>query len=295
MKANLKLLSLIGMMIVLCITGCNPVAAQPAPAQAALTASPLAAIVTGAAERLNAGDLEGSMAYFADGATYHIIGLPTGEENLKGKEAIRGMFEENIGSHFKMLVDVVKIEGDTVTTLTTTWHDFTRQIGIAPLEATELYVIKDGKISKVTWTLTPGSQERINFAFETAQAPTPALSEAADITVTIEGNRCRYDGPMTVKPGEIKAAMDVKDLDKETYAVTFFNLDEGKTFDDLMAATQGFQPAWAHMIGESEAGLPGKRNTFLFLAKQGPLYVVCWSKPPDMAIGGLGPIAVEGK
>jgi hypothetical protein len=294
MKANLYQITLIGIVLILCVAGCTSGAAQQAPGQAALASSPLAAPVLGAADRLNAGDLDGSMAFFADEATYHIIGLPTGEENLKGKEAIRGMYEENIGSHFKMLVNVVKIEGNTVTTLTTTWHDFTRQIGVAPLEATEVYLIKDGKIANVTWTLTPGSQERINFAFETAQAPTPTPTEAVDITVTIEGNKCRYDGPMTVNPGKLRVAIDVRDVDKEAYAVTFFNLEAGKTFADLMGATyQPVPPDWAHMVGESEAGRPGKRNTFNFSVEKGPVYVICWSKPPDAAIGGLGPIEVE--
>jgi ketosteroid isomerase-like protein len=294
MQVNLNQLTLIGMVLVLCLAGCTPGAAQQPAAPAALTASPLTAIVTGAAERLTAGDLEGSLAFYADDAVFEVNGLPTGPETYKGKEAISAVWKENIGSHFKELVEVLKIEGDTVTTHTTSWHDFTRQIGVAPLEATEVYVIKNGKIASETWTLTPGSQERINFAFETAQAPTPAPIEATDITVTIEGNRCRYDGPMTVKPGEVSVAIDVKDLDKEAYAVTFFNLEAGKTYDDLWAATPGLQPAWAHMIGISEAGRPGQRNTFKFAVEKGPIYLICWSKPPDAAIGGLGPIAVDG-
>jgi hypothetical protein len=63
---------------------------------------------------------------------------------------------------------VLKVEGDTVTTRTTTWHDFTRQIGVAPLEAIEVYVIENGQIASAMWTLSPESLAKLQAALATS-------------------------------------------------------------------------------------------------------------------------------
>ena len=41
-----------------------------------------------------------------------------------------------------------------MTAHTRTWVDFTRELGIAPLEATEVHIVEDGKIKSGTWTPT---------------------------------------------------------------------------------------------------------------------------------------------
>lgn len=41
-----------------------------------------------------------------------------------------------------------------MTTRTQTWVDFTREADIAPLVATETYIVEDGLIRNVTWTPT---------------------------------------------------------------------------------------------------------------------------------------------
>jgi hypothetical protein len=71
---------------------------------------------------------------------------PTGVEIYRGKEGIRPIWEECIGSHFKMEVEIVSVTGDVVNARSKTWHDFTRQLGVAPNEFVETYVVKDGKI-----------------------------------------------------------------------------------------------------------------------------------------------------
>jgi hypothetical protein len=125
---------------------------------------------------------------------------------------------------------------------------------------------------------------------KTPQDPAPA------ITVTFEGGKCAYAGPKTVPSGQvINVTMDVKDQDKVAYAVYFMSLDAGKTFDDLKEAAMKLSapPSWAHTEGASEGGLPGKINTFTtFITKglKGPLYLLCFSKPPDNLIGSYGPI-----
>jgi hypothetical protein len=86
--------------------------------------------------------------------------------------------------------------------------------------------------------------------------------------------------------------MDVQDQNKDKYALTFFNLEPGKGFDDLMASTiQAGPPDWADLLTLHEL-LPGKNSQFDITIDQGHVYVVCWSKPPDLAIGSIGPFAV---
>ena len=126
-----------------------------------------ASVVKAASERLSAGDLEGYLALWADDGTFQVVGLPSGPETYKGKEQLRSEFTDEIANHIEIQVEVLKVEGDTVTTRTTSWHDFTRQIGVAPLEATEVYVIKNGQIASETWTLSPESLDKLQAALVT--------------------------------------------------------------------------------------------------------------------------------
>ena len=301
MKMQLKELAVIVLVLVWGLAGCAPGATPPPPTQAPPAVSPLAAAVMGAAERLNAGDLEESLAFWADDALFYVFGLPTGSEIYTGKEQIRAALKENVASHFKEQVEILSVEGEAVTTRTTTWHDFIRQIGAAPLVATETYVMKNDKIASLTWTISPDSLAKLKPALATALPPAPASTPAAPsqapasaMTITIAGGTCTYDGPPAVRPGEVAVTLDVKDRDKEAYALYYFTLDSGKGLDDLMAATVSpYPPGWAHVVSGNESGLPGKQTSYSIKVSTGPLYLICWSKPPDLAIGGLGPFEVS--
>lgn len=302
----------IGMIVPALVAACTPSPTAPAavpptvlptavpPTAVPLDAGPLAAIVQGAAERLNAGDLEGSLAYWADDAVFYCFGLPTGNEVYAGKEQIRPVWEENIGSHFKEEVEILQIKGDAVTARTTTWHDFTRQLGVAPMVATEVYVIEDGKIASLTWTITAESLARLKPALLAVLPPAPTADPAAEppvpgsaLTVTVAGGVCTYDGPAVLARGKVAVTLDVKDRDKTAYALYFFTLDEGRGFDELMAATMdSHPPSWAPVVYGYEGGRPGKLSTFSMTVDEGPLYWICFSKPPDLAIGGAGPIEI---
>jgi len=320
MKTQLKPLSVTLLVLVLGITGCIAPATQPPPTQAPVpeatatapqpppteapvtqatpTANLPSATVMGMTERLNAGDLEGAMAYWADDAVVYFFGLPpTGTEIYKGKEQFRPVFEENVASHLQWEVDIRSITGDEVNAQAKTWHDFTRQLGVAPLEATEVYVIHDGKIVTYAWTLTEESLARLKPALAEVMPPEPPAAPpsenpVSELTVTISEGACIYDGPMTLQAGEIKVTMDVKDQDKTLYALTFFTLDPDKDVLDLMASTPGADPPpWSDMISIHTLGA-GKSATFNFTVEEGPVYGVCWSQPPDLPIGALGPFTV---
>jgi hypothetical protein len=291
------------LLVLLLAAGCTARAAAPTPTeetpiQPTVTSVPISAAVMGYAERLNAGDLEGSLAYFNDDAIFYVLGLPpTGTEIHTGKEQIRTMLEENVASHFKMEVEVLSVVGDVVTTWTTTWHDFTREIGAAPLEATEVYVIEDGKIATESWHITEGSLDRLKAALAEVMPaepePAPAVGvPISEMTVTFAKGTCTYDGPLALQAGEIAVTMDVQDQDKEKYAFTAFNLAPDKDIADLMASTiQPAPPSWADMLSLHEVP-PGKNSQFNITIENGPVYVVCWSKPPELTIGSIGPFAV---
>jgi hypothetical protein len=263
------------------------------------TASLPAATVMGMVERMNAGDLEGALAYWADDAVVYFYGLPpTGTEIYRGKEQIHSVFEENVSSHLQWEVDIRSIVGDEVNARAKTWHDFTRQLGVAPLEATEVYLINDGKIVTYAWTVTEESLARLKPALAEVMPSEPPAAPSSEnpvseMKVTISEGACTYDGPMTLQAGEIQVTMDVKDQDKTLYALTFFNLAQDKDFADLMASTpESGPPAWADMISIHTLGA-GKSETYSFTVEEGPVYGICWSQPPDLPMGALGPFSIS--
>jgi len=311
MKGQLKQLVVIAVALLLVVAGCSPSAAalpptptsvppmQPPPIPATATVSPISTTVLGMVERMNAGDLDGVMAYWADDAIVYFFGLPpTGTEIYKGKGQIRPVFEECIGSHFKWAVEISSVVGDVVNAQAKTWHDFTRQLGVAPLEYTDVYVVKNGKIVAYASTVTEESLVRFKPALAKVMPPEPPATPSSekpvsDLKVTISGGTCNYDGPMALQAGEIKVTWEVKDQDRDLYALTSFSLAPDKDMLDLMAATvRSAPPSWSNMLLYKELG-PGKSETYTFTVKEGPVYLVCWSKPPDLPIGGLGPFVVK--
>jgi hypothetical protein len=136
----------------------------------------LGGIVEVMAKSLNAGDVEGALAYFTDNATVKLNGVPPDmPDGYRGKTRIRQWFKDLLAAHFEIKVEVQKVEGDTVTSKTSTWQDTTRQLGVAPLVATEVYEIKNGKIASLTWTISPESLAKLQAALP---APTPAPTKS---------------------------------------------------------------------------------------------------------------------
>jgi hypothetical protein len=71
-----------------------------------------------------------------------------------------------------------------------------------------------------------------------------------------------------------------------------FNLDADKDILDLMASTVQMPPSWADILLMEEQKL-GTNNTYTFTVEKGTVYLICWSKPPDLPIGNTGPIEVS--
>ncbi len=131
-----------------------------------------AAVVSALAEAVNAGDVDAAMALFAADAVVKLVGLPPPlhePDTYTGAEEIRAWFEGLVAQNFEIEVEILKVEGDTVTTETSTWSDPTRELGVAPLVATEVYTVQDGKIKGFTWTITDCSLAMLEGAMALEQ------------------------------------------------------------------------------------------------------------------------------
>jgi len=123
-----------------------------------------ASVVAALEEAMNAGDVDAAMVLFTDDA---VVNLAFVDETYTGAEEIRAWFEELVAANFEIQIEVLQVDGDTVTTKTTTWIDFTREMGIAPLVATEVYALQDGKITGFTWTPTDETVGKIQTVLAT--------------------------------------------------------------------------------------------------------------------------------
>jgi hypothetical protein len=305
MKKILSRVAVLLVVLALGITGCSRQAVQPAPEPTpTVMPSPetkpetASEIIQDMVARMNAGDVEGSLAYFADDAMAYIIGLPpTGMEVYAGKEQIHALWQDSVANHFQWEVNITSTNGDIVNVNAKTWHDFTRQLGVAPLEYIDVYEVKDGKITTYGTTITADALARFKPAFAEVVPPEEPASPSteqpvSEMTVTIAGGTCTIDNPAPLQAGEIEITLNIKDQNKDLYALTMFNLDADKDLLDLMASTVGMPPSWGDILLMEEQK-PGTSNTYTFTIEKGLVYMICWSKPPDLPIGNAEPIEVK--
>ena len=306
MKTQWSIL-LIAVMILAGSAGCAAPTSQPTATPVPATEMPAGQgaqpgignqeIVQNMIERLNAGDVEGSLAYFASDAMVYMMGFPpAGIEMYLGKDQIRSIWQDSVNNHFQWEVNIEYAKGDLVNVQAKTWHDFTRQLGVAPLEYEDVYEVIDGKIKTYGTWLTEESLARFKPAFIAAMPPEPTATPfsgtpGSEITVTTAGDTCTTEAPAALKAGEVKVNWAVQDQNNSKYALTLFTLDPDKDILDLMVSTFGLPPTWGEIVLVDELG-PGESGTYSFQLEKGPLYLICWSQPPDMPIGNAGPIPV---
>jgi hypothetical protein len=121
-------------------------------------------VVTAFYEALNTDDVDASTVFYADDA---VVRFPDDDETLTGLEQIHPWIEWLLGVNFVIEAESIQVEGDTVTVAIRTWADPSRELGIAPLEGTDVYVIKDGKIASQTSAYTEESKAKIQAALAT--------------------------------------------------------------------------------------------------------------------------------
>ena len=113
--------------------------------------------------------IDESLRWYADDATFTILGLPEGVEVYKGKDALRRVMESWVTMHQRWEVEPLMNDNGVLTTRTLTWLDPTVAMGIAPVEATEVYVVKNGLIQSETWMISPESLEALVAAIAAAR------------------------------------------------------------------------------------------------------------------------------
>jgi len=150
-------------------------------------------------------------------------------------------------------------------------------------------------VVKVWWLIAVVLLLTLTLAACSSPDATPSASPS-EITVTFEGDECIYNGPESVPAGRIPILLDVRDQTAhEEYFVGVSTLDEGKTYDDLVAAPfETGLPLWVHDQGSVSADKGTSQSTTVILY-EGPMYLVCLTTPPDQKTGVLGPVEIEPK
>ena len=124
--------------------------------------SDLAAVIADLEKAMNAGDVDAALALLTDDAVFTSRML--GEESVyTGAAEVRVLFEELVAGDFQMQIEILQVEGGTVTTKTLTWGAGMPP-GVAPLEARETYVFQDGKIKSIIWAATEESNTKLQAA-----------------------------------------------------------------------------------------------------------------------------------
>ena len=151
------------LLMMLSVSSCQPAADET---------STVEAIVQGFIEALNAGDVEGALAFLADDAVVQLIPPPepAGEGVFTGKEEIRGWYEIMAeGQGFNTLSNV-SVNGDQVTALIRFSDEGLKQMGVDFLDNEWAATIKDGKIQGYTATVTGESMEKLMAALAALEA-----------------------------------------------------------------------------------------------------------------------------
>ena len=141
-------------------------------------------------------------------------------------------------------------------------------------------------------------------ATETAApaATDPAASPAA-ITMTTEGDTCRYDGPASIPYGAYEVSFIVGDSASAQFGWFVLTLGPGRTVQDARAALEamwadadGAPPDWITLLtihpfettGEAKVARENLRQMGAYTG--GPIYFLC--ARPDRILGLFGPIEV---
>lgn len=122
-------------------------------------------LVLACVKAFNAGNLGAALEYYARDAVFELLGVPSDQRNIfTGKNQLRTWFTELSSQHFHFELEIIKAQGSLITTRTQIWSDSTRQLGVAPLTATDQYLIRDGKINYAQRSLHPESVAKLQAA-----------------------------------------------------------------------------------------------------------------------------------
>jgi len=125
-------------------------------------------------EALNKGDIDAALSYLADDATVTIAPPgPDGDGVYNGHAEIRGWYETIAAGKGTGALKDCKIEGETVTCVSTYADEGLKAMGVDFIEGDWVATMRDGKIQSYTFTITPESMAK----FPPPPEPTPSISE----------------------------------------------------------------------------------------------------------------------
>ena len=125
------------------------------------------------------------------------------------------------------------------------------------------------------------------------------------LTLTINENKCTFDGPKTIPNGEftVRLVNNQQNILETGYAL--ITLENDKNLEDLNAWPSADQPPWAVLlVGVHEMTTGTHIYTYdptLFTQNAayhgGPYYIVCFCTDPNTGLrvkaGAFGPIEIE--
>ena len=120
------------------------------------------AVVAAVNEAVNAGDVEGALAHYADDAVLDIVPFST----HTGEEEIRAYFEGTAALNATLEHEVIQVGDDTITLRTWYTDDDMRALGLK-LEGIDEITFQDGKIMTETWTATDETMAALEAAMAT--------------------------------------------------------------------------------------------------------------------------------
>ena len=112
-------------------------------------------------EGVTSATIDETLKWYANDASFLILGLPTGVEEYRGKEALRPLMQSWVDMNQRWEVTPLSSAEGIVVGVTRTWLDPTVALGIAPVEATEIWIIKGGMIQQDVWAITPNSLKQL--------------------------------------------------------------------------------------------------------------------------------------
>jgi ketosteroid isomerase-like protein len=150
-------------LLVMLPVGAGAQSADPGSVAAALAAA------------VNAGNVDVALALFADDGVVTLLppASPTAKHVYTGKAEIRAWLQTLRDQRFQVQEGTPQVSGERLRSLDRISEDGLRMLGVAPLETTKEVVVRGGKITAFSSTLTPASLARLQAAVARAQsAPT---------------------------------------------------------------------------------------------------------------------------
>ncbi len=121
----------------------------------------------------NAGDADAALSYLADDAYIQLVPPPMeGHDGIfRGKEEIRGWWENLYSLNGASTVSNCQVEGETVTCLLNYTDDSLKALGVESIDNELVVTVREGKIQTYTATLTEESLAALMAAMSPGSLP----------------------------------------------------------------------------------------------------------------------------